>query len=354
MPKVSVIVPVYKAEKYLGRCVESVLAQTYSNWELLLVDDGSPDKSGKLCDIWSKKDNRIKVFHKENGGVSSARNLGIEQAEGEWITFIDSDDWISQNYLQSFVSNLKYGERTIYLQGIQMFTIHKGLSPMFCYENDFYRIKEHVDLFVNKKILANGCPVAKLFNVKVLKRNDIRFNETISINEDHLFVLTYYQYVDSICTISNLSYYYYYDFTIPSLTKINHPYTELYQVSFLMHNMYNLICSKFRLTKEDQFILSPMFGPNQAMEAILSCVSSKESISSFCLCKEYLSTNFGYEYDNYDIGYRPYLRILSIKTNIWIRYYIFRFVYFCNYIHERIKYRIKILLYHSQIKRNKL
>ena len=94
MPKISVIVPVYKAEKYVGECIESILSQTYTDFELLLVDDGSPDKSGEICDYYAGKDPRIIVYHKENGGVSSARNYGIEHAVGEWICFVDSDDTI--------------------------------------------------------------------------------------------------------------------------------------------------------------------------------------------------------------------------------------------------------------------
>ena len=98
MPKVSIIVPVYKAEKYLNRCIDSILAQTFIDWELLLIDDGSPDKSGEICDEYSKKDQRIKVFHKSNGGVSSARNLGLDHVKGQWITFIDADDYIDSSF----------------------------------------------------------------------------------------------------------------------------------------------------------------------------------------------------------------------------------------------------------------
>ena len=90
-PKVSVIVPVYKAEKYLHRCVDSILAQTFIDFELLLVDDGSPDCSGDICDQYAAADPRVRVFHKPNGGVSSARNLGIEKANGEWLMFVDAD-----------------------------------------------------------------------------------------------------------------------------------------------------------------------------------------------------------------------------------------------------------------------
>ena len=94
MPKISVIVPVYNTEKYLHRCVDSILAQTFTDFELLLVNDGSPDKSGEICDEYAQKDTRVRVFHKENGGVSSARNLGLENAQGKWITYVDGDDWI--------------------------------------------------------------------------------------------------------------------------------------------------------------------------------------------------------------------------------------------------------------------
>ena len=95
-PTISVIVPVYNAEKYLSRCMDSILVQTFTCFELLLVDDGSTDCSGRICDEYAKRDTRIRVIHKENGGVSSARNLGLDNAKGEWICFCDSDDFFFQ------------------------------------------------------------------------------------------------------------------------------------------------------------------------------------------------------------------------------------------------------------------
>ena len=92
---ISVIVPVYNVEEYLDRCIESIVNQTYKNLEILLIDDGSTDNSYNICDKWAKKDNRIKVVHKENGGVSSARNVGLDVATGDYIGFVDSDDYIS-------------------------------------------------------------------------------------------------------------------------------------------------------------------------------------------------------------------------------------------------------------------
>lgn len=101
MPEISVIVPVYKAEQYLKRCVKSILEQTYQDFELILVDDGSPDNSPSLCDEWAKNDNRIHVIHKENGGASSARNAGLKEATGNWVTFADSDDWLDKTALKT-------------------------------------------------------------------------------------------------------------------------------------------------------------------------------------------------------------------------------------------------------------
>lgn len=108
MPKISVIVPVYKVEQYLCRCIDSILGQTFSDFELILVDDGSPDNCGKICDEYAAKDERIHVIHQENGGLSAARNTGIDWAfdnsDSEWISFIDSDDWVHKEYLEALLA----------------------------------------------------------------------------------------------------------------------------------------------------------------------------------------------------------------------------------------------------------
>lgn len=100
---ISVVVPVYKVEKYLERCINSVLSQSYKDLEVILVDDGSPDKCGKICDEYAKKDDRVKVIHKENGGQSSARNIGIQEAKGQYISFIDSDDYLEKNAYETLI-----------------------------------------------------------------------------------------------------------------------------------------------------------------------------------------------------------------------------------------------------------
>ena len=119
---VSVIVPCYKVEKYLPKCIESILGQTYQNLEIWLVDDGSPDRSGIICDEYAAKDKRINVIHKENGGLSDARNVAIDKATGEWVTFVDSDDYIADDYVE-ILYNLtqEYGCKVAVGQFVEFF-----------------------------------------------------------------------------------------------------------------------------------------------------------------------------------------------------------------------------------------
>lgn len=115
---VSIIVPVYNVEKYLKKCIDSIKNQTYDNLEILLVDDGSTDNSGKICDLYSKKDRRIKVIHKENGGLSDARNCGINIISGEYLTFIDSDDFIDNDYIKTLLTIAKKNNADIVISGL--------------------------------------------------------------------------------------------------------------------------------------------------------------------------------------------------------------------------------------------
>ncbi len=120
MELISIIVPVYKVEKYLNKCVESIVNQTYKNLEIILVDDGSPDTCPQMCDEWAKKDNRIKVIHKPNGGLSDARNAGMAVATGEYIAFIDSDDWVEEDFVQSLFESIKENHSDISACGVNM------------------------------------------------------------------------------------------------------------------------------------------------------------------------------------------------------------------------------------------
>ncbi|MBQ8729868.1 MAG: glycosyltransferase, partial [Lachnospiraceae bacterium] len=113
MPKLSIIVPVYKVEPYIHKCVDSILYQTFTDFELILVDDGSPDNCGKICDEYAQKDEHVRVIHKKNGGLSDARNFGLEVAVGEYISFIDSDDWVDKNIYTESLDYMKKNDLDI-------------------------------------------------------------------------------------------------------------------------------------------------------------------------------------------------------------------------------------------------
>lgn len=115
MDKISVIVPVYKVEQYLNKCVDSIICQTYKNLEIILVDDGSPDRCGEICDEYAKKDDRVKVIHKKNGGLSDARNAGLDISTGDWIGFVDSDDYINPDMYEKLLCSAKENDADISL-----------------------------------------------------------------------------------------------------------------------------------------------------------------------------------------------------------------------------------------------
>lgn len=184
MKKISIIVPVYKTEQYLDRCVESIVNQTYKNLEIILVDDGSTDNCTAMCDKWAEKDNRIKVIHKENGGVSSARNAGIDIASGEYIGFVDGDDWIDTDMYDFLMSHfdddtdiVRCSYRKVYENSDTEEIVNDG-SIKKMKADDFL-----IDLILDNALNSNCW--CKLYRKSVI--GDIRFPAGIKIGEDHLF-----------------------------------------------------------------------------------------------------------------------------------------------------------------------
>lgn len=181
---ISIIIPIYKAESYLHRCIDSILAQTNTKWELLLIDDGSPDKSGDICDEYSKKDPRIKVFHKSNGGVSSARNLGLDYAKGQWITFIDADD-----YIDSCFCNINEAEiNDIIIKRNYIVDIDNSIKELkqFDTPSSIANMEEFLSQNLYANIFKN--PWGKFFKSNILK--NIRFPLGQRIGEDTAFMFT--------------------------------------------------------------------------------------------------------------------------------------------------------------------
>ena len=207
-PIISVIVPVYKAEKYLHRCVDSILAQSYTDFELLLIDDGSPDNSGAICDEYVAKDSRVRVFHKENGGVSSARNFGVDNALGKYVAFCDADDYVGENWLIAF-SEGTYNEVDLVIQGIYYITNKGNIEPKYLAPYKGNGVVDKRNLIVQLMLQGvYGCPVTKLFRKQIIEENHIRFDTNSTFREDEQFFSKYLEYVTTFKCIDKENYYY--------------------------------------------------------------------------------------------------------------------------------------------------
>lgn len=207
-PIVSIIIPVYNVEQYLPCCIESVLSQTYTNFELLLIDDGSPDYSGKICDEYASKDKRIRVFHKENGGVSTARNIGLDNAKGEWCCFIDSDDWVDVNYLAHFIQAID-SDTQLVLQGFwqeieNTHTSQKVILPNKIIESN----NELVQWLEDAKGVHNGFLWHRFFRMDIIHKEKLRFEVGISFAEDGWFFFRYLRQAGHFVMTSALGYHY--------------------------------------------------------------------------------------------------------------------------------------------------
>ena len=181
-PTFTIIVPVYNVEHYLQRCIESVLTQSYRDFELILVDDGSKDNSGTICDEYAKKDNRVRVFHKENEGVSSARNVGLDEAEGEYITFVDSDDYLLPTALLNIQNVLNKTDAVLYL-----FDYQQNDTPSRLPFGEMLSKEEFIKAVLTYKLQTS--PWAKIYRRSLL--NGVQFNPALVIGEDLLFNFEY-------------------------------------------------------------------------------------------------------------------------------------------------------------------
>lgn len=205
---VSIIVPVYKTKPYLERCVQSVIKQTYTYWEMLLIDDGSPDDSGALCDELANRDNRIRAIHKKNGGVSSARNLGITESKGEWIMFLDSDDFFKdEDYVEKLVNCAK--DADIVISGCSYYyENNKQYKPKKITGETIYIADKAYNAYVNKCLNRSDFLVvwAKLFKRQIIQEHHILFNENMVVTEDALFLHTYLLNSNSLCASNTQGY----------------------------------------------------------------------------------------------------------------------------------------------------
>ncbi len=204
MPVISVIIPIYNSEQHIEKCLKSVADQEYQNFEVLMIDDGSTDCTAEICKHFANIDNRFKYFYKENGGVSSARNFGLSHANGEYIAFIDSDDFVNCDYLQALANPLNDHSYSIVQSGIRL--IRNGTESVLLPPaiTSISGIK-YIELVLKREIqiFLFQSPTSKLYSRKLLVDSGASFNEKISISEDCLFNTELLNYVtDNICFIN--------------------------------------------------------------------------------------------------------------------------------------------------------
>lgn len=204
---ISVIVPVYNLERTLNRCVQSILSQSYSEFEVILIDDGSCDNSLEICQQYKQIDKRVKVFHHDNHGVSYTRNRGIQISKGDYIIFIDGDDEIEKDMLRSYENHF-HMDTDIVIGGIVMITpdsTEKKSPPV-----GYYSRSELMEIVCKDKSGLFGYVPNKMYRSELLKKNKIMFSEEMAAQEDFDFALSAYAVADSVCCIDYIGYNYYY------------------------------------------------------------------------------------------------------------------------------------------------
>lgn len=208
MPEISVIIPVFNAEKYLHRCINSILAQTYTDFELLLIDDGSADGSGDICDKYAAN-KKIRAFHQKNGGVSAARNLGLFYAKGKWIVFVDSDDYVSPRYLSDLYCQAEKDVDLVINDYLFVTNDGKVLDKGYSLSiNKRYDESLYKSMLREQVLYLRTGPVAKLFKKEIIAKHNIQFPIEIGFGEDTCFFFNYLMFVHKIYCAINANYFY--------------------------------------------------------------------------------------------------------------------------------------------------
>ena len=196
-PLITVIIPLYNNAKYLPRCIDSILKQTYTNFELIIVNDGSTDGSELICRKFAAKDSRVKLFEQDNLGVSVARNVGMKNARGEWITFCDSDDWVDDLWLETFVQHISL-EDELLIQGFKSIGWPTGETEIGVRSE--FSTKEDLLVLMNE-VHVVGYTWCKLFKKEIIDKNNLLFEPGIRSMQDEIFVLKYFTKITSVKNI---------------------------------------------------------------------------------------------------------------------------------------------------------
>lgn len=337
MPVVSIIVPVYGVERYLSKCIDSILNQTFSEFELILVDDGSPDCCGIICDNYSLLDNRVKVIHQKNKGVSNARNTGIKYAAGDYIAFIDSDDYLKDDYLESLFNSIKSSEADCVTTGYNVISSDNQIKKVYKIENQLYCLtnEEEKYNFIIEDIFQ-GCIDwsiwTKLFKSSIIKEYDIAFCETCSnFAEDLGFFLAYIIHCKKIFTSDYVGYFYCErNGSMMNKSKNVVKMNELNEVSIWFFNQINMLDSV--VFKKNYYVIH-FFLIRDQFEKIIE-------LKCFCLIPTISKTIQNYNW--YKKNTIQLLLHYKIICNYIDKYHAIAYKNLCKYTVHRNRYLYKI------------
>lgn len=351
---ISIITPVYNAEEYLPKCIESILEQNFKAFELILIDDGSQDCSRNICEEYASLTNKIQFIHKNNGGVSLARNKGIEIARGKYITFIDADDYVKKDYLSSLYEAFQLipNENGLVIQGYTRFH-EKEIVSIKRLEEKLYSLECEKEIFHDLALHLLGYPWGKLYNADIINRYNLAFPTGVNYGEDLIFMLNYLVHIDFISS-SNATEYYYRSFNTNSLFYNYNNYESELKGYHLLRKAFENIKSKYEYTDKQleglhngmmYFMMravKTMYKPKtklsytKRLKIYHTDFSSKEYIE---LIEFYQSSNRIDVYIKYCIK-NHYWRILDL---LLFSFYILRYSSICNKLYIlHIKHQIKV------------
>lgn len=288
-PKISVIVPVYKAENYLHRCVDSLLAQTFEDFEILLVDDGSPDASGSICDEYAQKDHRIRVFHKENGGVSSARQCGIDHAQGEYTIHADPDDWVDASMLAELYAKAKEEDADMVI--CDFYEEYK--------DKQIYRKQQPTALDSNtvlKELFQqlHGSCWNKLVKRACYKEYGIKFDQELSFCEDLYFHASLLLNPIKILYVPRAYYHYDNYINTNSIIKVYNEY--MFKYDEMLFNKFDILLKNSSMNLYAKKCIGSML----VLRAFYGgCFSSKEFVEKCGKYKKYIVIKASYSFKEF-------------------------------------------------------
>ena len=315
VPEISIIVPVYKVEEYLSQCIDSILVQTFTNFELLLVDDGSPDRCGEICESYASEDKRIRVFHQSNSGVSAARNVGLQHAKGVYIVFVDSDDWITPDYLLHLYEAMPDIGVGLVMGGALKRSIDGELIGKIELPEILIEGSKIGEGFVEYALDHFGFSCSKLYSAELIRKNNLSFDCNVHCMEDLIFMMDYILLSDYILLCNFMDYNYRIGYSAETLSFRMNTYSDEYN----LFSAYRCRIEKF----EESYLLSDEL--NCYLRHSLSLVFQRVLLSVHV--------------NGYSFGQRvSYLKDLLSKEKKWIKK-----KYVPDYKADRIA---KYLLYH--------